>query len=60
MEMTPEQQEEFVDLVKNMRHNQRRFKNLGRKEAKDASEKLEAKVDEFLSILTSTQQKLWE
>lgn len=58
--MTPEQQEEFVDLVKNMRHNQRRFKNLGRKEAKDAAEKLEAKVDEFLSILTSTQQKLWE
>lgn len=58
-QLTPEEQEFIILLVRDMRHNQRRFKNLGKKDAREAAEKLEAKVDDFIAKVTSTQQNLF-
>lgn len=49
----------FVDKVKQLRHNQRRFKRLGNPEILNTLEPLEKEIDDILNILTDTQLKLW-
>jgi thermostable 8-oxoguanine DNA glycosylase len=50
---------EFIDLVKQMRHNQRRFENLRREEINETRKKLELEVDTVIAKLTDTQLELW-
>ena len=50
---------EFIDLVKQMRHNQRRFENLRRDEINETRKKLELEVDTIIAKLTDTQLELW-
>lgn len=50
---------EFIDLVKQMRHNQRRFENLRRDEINETRKKLELEVDTIIAKLTDTQLNLW-
>lgn len=50
---------EFIDLVKQMRHNQRRFENLRREEINETRKKLELEVDTVIAQLTDTQLELW-
>lgn len=50
---------EFIDLVKQMRHNQRRFENLRRDEINETRKKLELEVDTIIAKLTDTQLDLW-
>ena len=50
---------DFINLVKQMRHNQRRFENLRRPEINETRLKLETQVDEIIGKLTDTQLELW-
>ena len=50
---------EFVEMVKQMRHNQRRCKRNPTPEKLATLESWERKVDEIISILTDTQKKLF-
>lgn len=50
---------EFIDLVKQMRHNQRRFENLRKEEINETRKKLELEVDTIIAKLTDTQLELW-
>lgn len=49
---------EFVEMVKQMRHNQRRCKRNPTPEKLATLESWERKVDEIISILTDTQKKI--
>lgn len=51
--------DEFVDLVKNMRHNQRRYENLRRSEINETRKGYEKKVDDIIAKLTDTQKNIW-
>ena len=50
---------EFVALVKQMRHNQRRWERLQKPEANETRQKLESQVDAIIAKLTDTQLELW-
>ena len=50
---------EFIDLVKQMRHNQRRFENLRKEEINETRKKLELEIDTIIAKLTDTQLELW-
>lgn len=50
----------LVEKLKNMRHNQRRFKRLGNPEILNTLEPLEKEIDDILNILTDTQLKLFQ
>ena len=60
METPPVTFEAFVEMVKQMRHNQRRFENLNKPEINDTRKDWEKKVDAAVAQLTDTQKKLWE
>ena len=49
----------FVEMVKQMRHNQRRFENTGKPEINETRKKWESDVDAVIAKLTDTQMKLW-
>lgn len=51
--------DEFVELVRQMRHNQRRFSRLKKPEIKATLDKLENEVDAVIAVKTSTQTKLF-
>lgn len=50
---------EFIEMVKQMRHNQRRCKRNPTPEKLATLESWERKVDDIISILTDTQKKLF-
>lgn len=52
---------DFVELVKQMRFNQRRFKKSTskREQIAETLEPIEKKVDEIISLYTQRQQKLF-
>ena len=50
---------EFVEMVKQMRHNQRRCKRNPTPEKLATLESWERKVDDIISMLTDTQKKLF-
>lgn len=50
---------EFIDLVKRMRHNQKRFEHFHKPEINETRLKLESEVDEIIGKLTDTQLELW-
>lgn len=50
---------EFVALVKQMRHNQRRFEHFHKQEINETRLKLESEVDNIIAKLTDTQLELW-
>lgn len=52
--------EVFVEMVKQMRHNQRRFENFRKPEIDETRKKLEKEVDDVVAKITDTQKKLWE
>lgn len=52
--------EAFVEMVKQMRHNQRRFENFRKPEIDDTRRKWEKEVDEVVAKMTDTQKKLWQ
>lgn len=49
----------FVEMVKQMRHNQRRFENTRKPEINETRKKWESDVDAVIAKLTDTQMKLW-
>ena len=51
--------EEFVDLVKNMRHNQRRYENLRKQEINETRKDYEKRVDAIIAKLTDKQKNIW-
>lgn len=51
--------EMFVELVKQMRHNQRRYFAQRRPEILETCKQLEQEVDAIVAKLTDTQLKLW-
>lgn len=51
--------DEFVDKVKQMRHNQRRFERLQKPEINATRLSLESEVDALIAKLTDNQLKLW-
>lgn len=51
---------EFVEMVKQMRHNQRRCKRNPTPEKLATLENWERKVDDVISILTDTQKRLFD
>ena len=60
METPPVTFEAFVEMVKQMRHNQRRFENLNKQEINDTRKDWEKKVDAAVTILTDKQLNLWK
>ena len=50
---------EFVEMVKQMRHNQRRFANNPKPEINETRIKCEKEVDLVIIQMTDTQIKLW-
>lgn len=52
--------EVFVEMVKQMRHNQRRFDRLRKPEIDETRKKCEKEVDEVVAKITDTQKKLWK
>ena len=50
---------EFVEMVKQMQHNQRRCKRNPTPEKLATLESWERKVDDIISMLTDTQKKLF-
>lgn len=51
--------EQFVELVKQMRHNQRRYFNLRRPEILATCKELERQVDEAIAEITNPQKQLF-
>lgn len=51
---------EFVEMVKQMRHNQRRCKRNQTPEKMATLEKWERDVDAVVAVLTDTQLTLWK
>lgn len=51
--------DEFVELVKQMRHNQRRYCNLRRPEILATCKELERQVDEAIATMTNPQKQLF-
>ena len=60
METPPVTFEAFIEMVKQMRHNQRRFENLNKPEINKTRKEWEKEVDAAVAQLTDTQKKLWE
>ena len=60
METPPVTFEAFVEMVKQMRHNQRRFENLNKPEINDTRKDWEKKVDAAVAILTDKQLNIWK
>ena len=50
----------FVELVKQMRHNQRRYARTHKPEILATLEPLEKEVDAIVAKLTDTQLQLWQ
>lgn len=50
---------EFLLLVKDMRHQQRRYERFGKMQIKETKERAEQKVDEALGKIFNTQMKLF-
>lgn len=50
---------QFVELVKQMRHNQRRYFNLRRPEILATCKELERQVDEAIAEITNPQKQLF-
>jgi hypothetical protein len=51
--------DQFVELVKQMRHNQRRYFNLRRPEILATCKELERQVDEAIAEITNLQKQLF-
>lgn len=51
--------EKFIELVRQMRHNQRRFNRFKTPEIKATLEKLENEVDAIVAVKTTKQTKLF-
>lgn len=51
---------EFIEMVKQMRHNQRRCKRNPTPEKLATLESWERKVDDIISMLTDTQKRLFD
>ena len=49
----------FAQLVRQMRHNQRRYINIQRPDIKQVAERYENEVDNILKALFDAQQKLF-
>ena len=60
METPPVTFEAFIEMVKQMRHNQRRFENLNKPEINKTRKELEKEVDAALAQLTDKQLNLWK
>ena len=56
---TPVTFEAFIEMVKQMRHNQRRFENQNKPEINETRIKCEKEVDLVIAQMTDTQIKLW-
>lgn len=56
---TPVTFEAFIEMVKQMRHNQRRFENLNKPEINETRKDWEKKVDAAVAQLTDTQIKMF-
>lgn len=51
--------EELAELIKQMRHNQRRYFRTRKPEVLETCKKLEKEVDDIIAVLTDTQLKLF-
>lgn len=51
--------DQFVELVRQMRHNQRRYSNLRRPEILATCKELERQVDEAIAEITNPQKQLF-
>ena len=60
METPPVTFEAFVEMVKQMRHNQRRFENLNKPEINKTRKEWEKEVDAAVAQLTDKQLNFWK
>lgn len=49
----------FVDLVKQMRHNQKRYNRFQKPEIRETLNAVEKEVDEIINKLTDSQLNIW-
>lgn len=49
----------FIDLVKQMRHNQKRYNRFQKPEIRDTLDAIEKEVDDIINKLTDNQLNIW-